>query len=83
MLSTHECYPCLQKMQRWRLDVSETANKMGDHIVLDRDVRDWVLVPLTMSIVLMMLIRQYATQVRLLAFAHRDSTNPLWTYLTY
>ncbi len=38
---------------------------MGDQIVLDRDVRDWVLVPLTMSIVLMMLIRQYATQVRL------------------
>ena len=38
---------------------------MGDHIVLDRDVRDWVLVPLTMSIVLMMLIRQYATQVRI------------------
>ncbi|CAL5223773.1 g6338 [Coccomyxa viridis] len=36
---------------------------MGDQIVLDRDVRDWVLVPLTMSIVLMMLIRQYATQV--------------------
>ena len=38
---------------------------MGDQIVLDRDVRDWVLVPLTMSIVLMMLIRQYATQVQL------------------
>ena len=37
---------------------------MGEQIVLDRDVRDWVLVPLTMSIVLMMLIRQYATQVR-------------------
>ncbi|CAK0739404.1 hypothetical protein CVIRNUC_001163 [Coccomyxa viridis] len=36
---------------------------MGEQIVLDRDVRDWVLVPLTMSIVLMMLIRQYATQV--------------------
>ena len=37
--------------------------KMREQIVLDRDVRDWVLVPLTMSIVLMMLIRQYATQV--------------------
>ncbi len=32
-------------------------------IMLDRDVRDWVLVPLTLSIMLMMLIRQYATQV--------------------
>lgn len=32
-------------------------------ILLDRDVRDWVLVPLTISIFLMMLIRQYATQV--------------------
>lgn len=40
---------------------------MGEQIVLDRDVRDWVLVPLTMSIVLMMLIRQYATQVRMIA----------------
>ena len=37
---------------------------MGAHdILLDRDVRDWVLVPLTASIFLMMLIRQYATQV--------------------
>ena len=32
-------------------------------LVLDRDVRDWVLVPLTLSIFLMMLIRQYVTQV--------------------
>ncbi|KAK9814978.1 hypothetical protein WJX73_003798 [Symbiochloris irregularis] len=32
-------------------------------LVLDRDVRDWVLVPLTISIFLMMLIRQYVTQV--------------------
>ncbi|KAK9837444.1 hypothetical protein WJX81_003249 [Elliptochloris bilobata] len=36
---------------------------MTHDIVLDRDVRDWVLVPLTASIFLMMLIRQYATQV--------------------
>ena len=37
---------------------------MGAHdILLDRDVRDWVLVPLTVSIFLMMLIRQYTTQV--------------------
>lgn len=37
---------------------------MGAHdIQLDRDVRDWVLVPLTASIFLMMLIRQYVTQV--------------------
>ena len=44
---------------------STAYHRMGDQIVLDRDVRDWVLVPLTMSIVLMMLIRQYATQVQL------------------
>ena len=31
------------------------------HLVLDRDVRDWVLVPLTLCIALMMLMRQYAT----------------------
>ena len=35
---------------------------MTHDIVLDRDVRDWVLVPLTASIFLMMLIRQYVTQ---------------------
>lgn len=32
-------------------------------LVLDRDVRDWVLLPLTLVIFLMMLIRQYATSV--------------------
>ena len=31
--------------------------------MLDRQVRDWVLVPLTVAIFLMMLIRQYLTQV--------------------
>lgn len=36
------------------------AEKM-QHLVLDRDVRDWVLVPLTLCIALMMLMRQYAT----------------------
>lgn len=34
-----------------------------EDLMLDRDVRDWVLVPLTLSIFLMMLIRQYVTQV--------------------
>ena len=32
-------------------------------LVLDRDVRNWVLIPLTLVIFLMMLIRQYATSV--------------------
>ncbi|KAK9815644.1 hypothetical protein WJX72_007320 [[Myrmecia] bisecta] len=32
-------------------------------LVLDREVRDWVLVPLTLSIMLMMLLRQYVHQV--------------------
>ena len=66
MLSSHDCLRCLQDL--WRRTccpvLSQTFVEMGDHIVLDRDVRDWVLVPLTMSIMLMMLIRQYATQVR-------------------
>ncbi|GAB4819473.1 hypothetical protein N2152v2_006519 [Parachlorella kessleri] len=34
----------------------------GTDLVLDRDVRDWVLIPLTFSVILMMLLRQYATQ---------------------
>ena len=33
-------------------------------LVLDRDVRDWVLIPVTVAIFLMMLIRQYISQVR-------------------
>ncbi len=36
----------------------------GTDLVLDRDVRDWVLIPLTFSVILMMLLRQYATQAR-------------------
>lgn len=32
-------------------------------LVLDRDVRTWVLIPLTISVMLMQLLRQYATQV--------------------
>ena len=32
-------------------------------LVLDQEVRDWVLIPLTLSIVLMMVLRQYITQV--------------------
>mgnify|MGYP007061241406 CR=1 FL=1 len=36
----------------------------GTYLVLDRDVRDWVLIPLTFSVILMMLLRQYATQAR-------------------
>lgn len=56
--------PKSQDLSKRYRTVSEITGEMGDQIVLDRDVRDWVLVPLTMSIVLMMLIRQYATQVK-------------------
>jgi hypothetical protein len=35
---------------------------MTESLVLDRDVRDWVLIPLTFSVILMMLLRQYATK---------------------
>lgn len=34
----------------------------GQDLLLDRDVRDWVLVPLTTSVVLMMVLRQYMTK---------------------
>lgn len=32
-------------------------------LVLDREVRDWVLLPLTACVLLMQLLRQYVTQV--------------------
>lgn len=32
-------------------------------LVLDREVRDWVLLPLTLSIILMKLLQQYAVKV--------------------
>lgn len=33
-------------------------------LVLDQAVRDWVLIPLTLSVVLMMVLRQYISKVR-------------------
>lgn len=39
----------------------------GGELALDQQVRDWVVVPLTISIVLMKLIMQYLHQVRALA----------------
>ena len=35
----------------------------GADLVLDQQVRDWVVVPLTLCILLMMVLRQYATKV--------------------
>lgn len=32
-------------------------------LVIDRDVRNWVLIPLTLSVMLLMLLRQYASVV--------------------
>ena len=32
-------------------------------LVIDRDVRNWVLIPLTVSVLLLMLLRQYASVV--------------------
>ena len=32
-------------------------------LVLDQAVRDWVLIPLTLSVVLMMVLRQYISKV--------------------
>lgn len=36
----------------------------GAELVLDREVRDWVLLPLTACVLLMQLLRQYVAQVR-------------------
>ena len=35
----------------------------GADLVLDQQVRDWVVIPLTLCILLMMVLRQYATKV--------------------
>jgi hypothetical protein len=40
-------------------------------LVLDREVRDWVLIPLTATVLLMQLLRQYMTQVRELGAGSR------------
>jgi hypothetical protein len=37
---------------------------VATELVLDRDVRNWVLIPLTATVLLMQLLRQYMTQVR-------------------
>lgn len=37
---------------------------VAPELVLDREVRDWVLLPLTVCVLLMQLLRQYVTQVR-------------------
>lgn len=42
--------------------VSE-ASMASEELVLDRKVRDWVVVPLTLCILLMMLLRQYVSKV--------------------
>jgi hypothetical protein len=39
---------------------------MGHYLMLDHQVRDWVFIPLTLAIVLMKLLTQYAHQVRLM-----------------
>ena len=38
---------------------------MHKDLILDRSLRDWVFVPLTLAIVLMNMLRQYAHTVRL------------------
>ena len=40
------------------------AYMASEDLVLDRKVRDWVVVPLTLCILLMMLLRQYVAKVR-------------------
>ena len=40
------------------------------NLVLDAAVRDWVLLPLTLSVLLMMVLRQYMTKVHSRALYH-------------
>lgn len=40
---------------------------MSQDLVIDREVRNWVLIPLTLSVFLLMLLRQYASVV---SFGH-------------
>ena len=44
-------------------DCSIEATMASEDLVLDRKVRDWVVVPLTLCILLMMLLRQYVSKV--------------------
>ncbi len=45
----------------------------GADLVLDQQVRDWVVVPLTLCILLMMVLRQYATKVSQPACVAQDT----------
>ena len=52
---------------------------MAHELVLDAAVRNWVLIPLTLSVVLMMVLRQYITKARsnlLLSAAHNGCLEP-------
>lgn len=51
----------------------------SEDLVLDRKVRDWVVVPLTLCILLMMLLRQYVAKVRANApvACHSDLAAPV------
>ena len=44
-------------------DCNIEATMASEDLVLDRKVRDWVVVPLTLCILLMMLLRQYVSKV--------------------
>ena len=46
-------------------------------LVLDKDVRNWVLIPLTLAMFLFMLIRQYATSVSRLQPSDHAVYSPL------
>lgn len=45
-------------------------------LVLDREVRDWVLIPLTACVLLMQLLRQYVTQVSIASGWERMPDRP-------
>ena len=62
---TRKCQILAQRptdVTHFSIYVSE-ASMAGEELVLDRKVRDWVVVPLTLCILLMMLLRQYVAKV--------------------
>ena len=56
----HKC----RDSKAYVLFVCKRSYMASEDLVLDRKVRDWVVVPLTLCILLMMLLRQYVAKVR-------------------
>lgn len=61
----HQVISCSACLWRPLSGQDPPINMVSQDLVLDRDVRDWVLIPLTVSVILMKLLQQYAVKVGL------------------